>query len=65
MVGMWHVQLTALWHWHLPSCIYKVPRVFTGAYKYLQIEFAKKGVTSLYICITVLTSLANTKNAHG
>ena len=25
----------------------------------------KQGRTSPYICITVLTSLANTKNAHG
>ena len=33
-----------------------------GPYKYLQIEFSKQGFA---ICITVLTSLAKTKNAHG
>ena len=43
----------------------KVPRVLPGPYKYLQIQFAKYGFASPYICITVLTSLANTKNAHG
>ena len=36
--------------------------VLTGAYKYLQIEFTKEGLISPYICITVLTSLADTKN---
>ena len=37
----------------------------TGAYKYLQTEFAKYGLISPYFCITVITSLANTINAHG
>ena len=47
------------------SLAYRVLALVTGAYKYLQIEFAKQGLTSPYICITALTSLANMKNAHG
>ena len=43
----------------------KVLMALTGAYKYLQTEFSKYGLISPYICITVITSLANTINAHG
>ena len=46
------------------SVTVKVPMVLTGAYKYLQTEFAKQGLTSSYSCIVVHTSLANIKNAH-
>ena len=25
IVGMWYVQLAAVWHWYLPLCIYIPP----------------------------------------
>ena len=50
---------------YVMTTLYKVPRVLTGAHKYLQTEFAKYGFASPYICNTVLTSLGDTKNAPG
>ena len=37
-------------------------QVLTSTYK---LNLPSKAFTSPYICIIVLTSLANTKNAHG